>query len=640
MNTWYLQRLRSMNWRELVYRAEQWVQSQSLKKEMGTRHPALTCISIPSILPSLRYRPVIDPAFDVLGVPIDPAAIDNWSYDVLTKKTFPSLYAKEINIRTDEHGSAKHVWEMNRMLFLPRLALQYRQTGDVQYITVIMRLISSWTVQNPYLTGINWYSNIEVNIRLINWFLTWEILQLEALQEREPFVHEFVQDIWIPSIYQHCKFSHSHPSLHSSANNHLIAEYAGLFIASAKWYFPGSSEAWHLQARLGLEQEIQRQHSANGVNKEEAAEYIQFITDFLLLSMVVGDRILKPFSAQYKNTFSNILHYIRELLTINGQFPKYGDEDDGRVFALNTALHDNNFQSLLESGAIYFTDPMLATGATEPDQKNRLLFGEAAVHTLVALEPAGNRRGSKFYPEEGHFIFRKQDEDGREIYCHFDAAPLGYLSIAAHGHADALSFVLYVDGQPVFVDPGTYCYHTNAEWRRYFVSTRAHNTICINGLDQAHFVGPTLWLNHYRTTVQDYQLSDDYDFVVARHNGYKKAHVLHTRKLEFDKPANRILITDHITNTTGRNGTLEMPFHLHPGTRYSIEGCQATLTTGGRNIVVKLDDQLQWTVVEAQSDPFLGWYSESFYRKTPAPVFMGTLHMNQSLVLKTELLIS
>ncbi len=37
-----------------------------------------------------------------------------------------------------------------------------------------MRLISSWTAQNPYLTGINWYSNIEANIRLINWFLTWK----------------------------------------------------------------------------------------------------------------------------------------------------------------------------------------------------------------------------------------------------------------------------------------------------------------------------------------------------------------------------------------------------------------------------------------------------------------------------------
>jgi hypothetical protein len=44
-----------------------------------------------------------------------------------------------------------------------------------------------------------------------------------------------------------------------------------------------------------------------------------------------------------------------------------------------------------------------------------------------------------------------------------DAAPLGFLSIAAHGHADALSFILHVDGSPILVDPGMFTYHTHKE---------------------------------------------------------------------------------------------------------------------------------------------------------------------------------
>lgn len=628
-----------MNLRELVYRTEQWFQAGSLKKEMGIRDPLIRYTSVPHILPAPHERPAITEQFDLLGIPLDPATINDWAFDVLTGKTFPQRYAKEINIRTDEFGSAKHVWEMNRMLFLPRLALLYKQTGNIHYVTVIMRLVSSWVAQNPYLTGINWYSNIEINIRLINWFLTWEILQIEDLTARDRVFKNFVEDTWVPAIYQHCKFSYSHPSLHSSANNHLIAEYAGLFIASAKWKFRESHQ-WNRYARTGLEKEMARQHSNNGINKEEAAEYIQFITDFLLLAMVVGDAVQQPFSPSYKHTCKSILYYIRELLTIKGQFPKYGDEDDGRVFALSSDLHDNNFLSLLEAGAIYFHDPVLATGLPGPDQKNRILFGAAAANTLAQLKPASTKRHSKFYPEEGHFIFRKQDNQHHEIYCHFDAAPLGYLSIAAHGHADALSFVLYIDGQPVIVDPGTYCYHTDAEWRRYFVSTRAHNTICIGGCDQARFVGPTLWLRHYKTTVKDHLLSDDYDYVVARHNGYKKMNIVHTRKMEFYKTTNKFLITDYITNNTGRNDTLEMPFHLHPGTSFSVNGCQATLLTGNRKISMKLDEQLQWAVVAGQSNPHLGWYSEGFYQKIPAPVIMGTLQMKRSLVLKTELLIS
>lgn len=639
MNTWYLHRLRTMNLRELVYRTEQWFQAGEGKKKMGLQDPYISYTSVRDILRITQERPDMSATFDILGIPLDPATINNWAFDVHTGNTFPPKYAREINIRTSAYGSAKHVWEMNRMLFLPRLALLYQQNGEIHYLTVVMRLLNSWVAQNPYLTGINWYSNIEVNIRLINWFLTWEILQMEKLMKGDPFLKNFVEETWMPAIYQHCRFSYTHPSLHSSANNHLIAEYAGLFIASSKWIFP-ASEQWNRYARQGLEREIARQHSENGINKEEAAEYIQFITDFLLLAMLVGDYTRKPFSPSYKHTCKKIFHYIRELLTIKGQFPKYGDEDDGRVFALNSDLHDNNFLSLLEAGAIYFHDPLLATGSPGPDQKNRLLFGEIAVSTLAELKPVHTFRSSKFYPEEGHFIFRKQDSNNREIYCHFDAAPLGYLSIAAHGHADALSFVLYVDGEPVLVDPGTYCYHTDATWRRYFVSTRAHNTICIAGADQAHFVGPTLWLKHYKTNVKEYMLSDDYDCVVARHNGYKNLHVFHTRKLEFYKTDNRIRITDYITNTTGRNGTLEMPFHLHPGTHLFIDGEQATVTAGSRKISIQLDNQLQWSVVKGQSSPCLGWYSEGFYRKTPTPVIMGTLHMKRSLVLTTELLIS
>lgn len=37
----------------------------------------------------------------------------------------------------------------------------------------------------------------------------------------------------------------------------------------------------------------------------------------------------------------------------------------------------------------------------------------------------------------------------------FDHGPLGYLAIAAHGHADALSVCIALDSKPLLVDPGT-----------------------------------------------------------------------------------------------------------------------------------------------------------------------------------------
>ena len=54
-----------------------------------------------------------------------------------------------------------------------------------------------------------------------------------------------------------------------------------------------------------------------------------------------------------------------------------------------------------------------------------------------------------------------------------------------HGHADALSITLSVGGKETLVDPGTYRYNGEPEFRKYFKGTRAHNTVTIDGLDQA-----------------------------------------------------------------------------------------------------------------------------------------------------------
>jgi hypothetical protein len=625
---------------EVLYRADQWRQAGAEKKEIGSHPDHVKYTVVPRILPPFEFEPEVEDNFDIYGIGTDPAEITDWSGDFSTGKRFPARYAKEINMRNDRYGSARHVWEINRMLFLPRFALLYKKSGKPYFLGVIKRVIRSWAEQNPYLIGINWYSNIEVNIRLINWFITWEILEADELAQNDSSFKDFIDKWWVPSIYQHCKFSRSHPSLHSSANNHLIAEYAGLFVASSKWHF-NESDDWNIYSRLGLEREILRQHSRNGINKEEAAGYIQFIADFLLIPMIIAKRVRKPFSNAYHDQFHAILNYINEFLTANGEFPKYGDEDDGRVFLLNReSYNDNNFLSLLQSGSIFYGEPGLNRGARLPDQKNLVLFGKEASAGQDKPNEKQILKSSKFYPEEGHFIFRKQTKDGKEIYCHFDAAPLGYLSIAAHGHADALSFILYLDGDPFFVDPGTYCYHTEAQWRRYFVSTRAHNTVCISGADQATFIGPTLWHEHYKAGVDRCVITNGYEYVVARHNGYKKFNCIHTRKIEFFPNLDKISITDHVVNESGRPLNLELPFHLHPDLKCNLGGNRAVIEGRQRKVQVNLDNQLDWMIVKGRNNPCLGWYSDRFYNKTPSAVIIGSKQFDRDITLRTDLIIS
>jgi Heparinase II/III-like protein/Heparinase II/III N-terminus len=565
----------------------------------------------------------------------------DWHRDIFSGKSFPLSFAKKINIRKDPELSAKCVWEINRLQFLMQVAIKYRQTKNAAVLNQFITINKSWNEANPYLTGVNWYSNIEVNLRLINWLLCWEVLNADELIKEDNGFKSFVTDVWLPMIHQHCVYSYKNPSKFSSANNHLISEYAGLFVASVKWSFKESPQ-WIAYSQKGLEAEIIKQHSVNGVNKEEAAEYIQFITDFFLVAYVAGENSNHPFSKQYKNQLHQILSYICSFLDSRGNFPKYGDEDDGKCFIVDFDESFNNFKSLLTSGAIIFNDPVLKAKSNGFDGKNQLLFGEEGKKIFDAVADASLEEGSQFYTAEGHFICRRK-ENNQEVYFHFDAAPLGFLSIAAHGHADALSFLMNVDGQPVFTDPGTYTYHTAPEWRNYFVSTLAHNTIRVNKTNQANFAGSTLWLNHYKCTVLNAATSDVTDVIKASHNGYEKYGITHTREIIFDKKLLQFIINDTVESKKRGNFFIEMAFHLHPVIQIKTvnENTFELINKNGRNVQLQTDPKLKTSVVCGQTEPEIaGWYSKSFLEKEPANTIICSLQVQGHIQLQTIISIS
>jgi hypothetical protein len=481
----------------------------------------------------------------------------------------------------------------------------------------------SWIAANPYLIGINWYSNIEINIRLINWFFCWDILNVPKLITESPDFAAFVEHDWLPIIYLHCQYSYRNPSRYSSANNHLISEYAGLFVASSVWRFK-EARKWNKYSKKGLEEEIIKQHSDGGVNREEAAEYIQFITDFLLIAFLVGENTDNHFSDNYRKLLERIFDYIYQFTDREVNFPKYGDEDDGRVILLEPS-HDNNFKSLMTSASVIFLDPKYKVKSGKFDIKNQLMFGDEGRKLYNALEKKDTILNTCFYKNEGHYILRDHHREN-EIYVHFDAAPLGYLSIAAHGHADALSFILHINGQEVLVDPGTYTYHTDPEFRKYFVGTLAHNTIRINHQDQALLGGPTMWLKHFDIDLIHASKSNRSDRIIASHNGYKNLGVIHTRDFFFRKDTFEIIITDTIELGKRQELFIEFPLHLHPSIHSNYDRGNYGLFDANnyRLLDICLDSKFESEIQIAKTTPVIGWYSKSFYQKEPSEVIYQT----------------
>ncbi|MDX6277574.1 MAG: hypothetical protein QOJ72_1702, partial [Nocardioidaceae bacterium] len=99
-----------------------------------------------------------------------------------------------------------------------------------------------------------------------------------------------------------------------------------------------------------------------------------------------------------------------------------------------------------------------------------------------------------------------------------DVGPLSPSHLPPHAHADALSFVLWMDGRPVVVDPGSGAY--DGEARAWSRSTAAHNTVEVDGADQCVFLGPFRAARLPRVWRTPVEQVGDAVVVRAGHDGY------------------------------------------------------------------------------------------------------------------------
>jgi uncharacterized heparinase superfamily protein len=186
----------------------------------------------------------------------------------------------------------------------------------------------------------------------------------------------------------------------------------------------------------------------------------------------------------------------------------------------------------------------------------------------------------------------------------FDCGELRFKSIAAHGHADALSFTLRAFGCDVFVDPGTYDYFSYPAWRAYFRSTSAHNTLVVDGLDHSVMLGPFLWgpRAHARCVAWEPRIQGGK--VIGEHDGYTRLAdpVLHRRTLELDAESRILTIYDDIV-ARGTHG-IAVYFHLAENADMSTERPNRyRIAVAGGTVVLEMDAQLAVEVLRGATSP-------------------------------------
>ncbi|MGB6895507.1 MAG: alginate lyase family protein, partial [Dehalococcoidia bacterium] len=428
--------------------------------------------------------------FQFLGRDLQFTDDIDWHFDPDSGCSWPKDYIEKIDRwlwSGNRLGDLKLPWELNRHQYFVTLGKAYWLTGDEGYAEEFTQQITSWIRNNPERIGINWYSTLEISIRLISWALAFHFFR-----QSKNFI-ENAGNLFIKSLYKQTRFLCDHLTLDWEVrNNHILGEGTGLiFIASL---FPEFKEAdeWLRTGLHVFENELQLQTYSDGVNKEQATSYHRFVLDFLLLIVILSRRGAIPTLPNLESISEKMLNYVMHLSQPDGGVPMIGDADDGRGYVLDDGVDFWDFRACLAIGSVLYQRTDFKFVAKDFGEEAFWLLGPDGIKTFEQMECTTPEKTSVSFPYSGYYILRDawtSDSDYALFRC--GDFGLGGDGFSAHAHCDLLSFILGIRGVPVIVDSGTFTY--NGYWRNSFRLTAAHNTLMVDGHEQAKPISEFSW---------------------------------------------------------------------------------------------------------------------------------------------------
>ena len=409
-------------------------------------------------------------------------------------------------------------------------------------------LVQDWIEQNTIGQSEGWEA-YPTSLRMVNWIFAFHIFAKEI--ELSPEFHEQL----LRSLFKHALFLERNLEYHI-CGNHLIKNgkaltFAGLFFKgreSYRWYKKGTSLLW---------KELQEQILDDGGHFELSPMYHCIVLEDLLdiYNLIKHNKISTQYKKNCKNNISNdqepfflllrskinqMLDWLANIVDGKGKIPLLNDS------ALSIAPEFSDLCAYAEK-----------LGFSRPKRKEDQVV---------------------FLRDSGYCILQNKN------FCVlFDCGKIGTSYLPGHAHCDMLSFVMYYKGIPVIVDTGVYEYN-EGERRDYCRSTKAHNTVMINGQEQAE-----IWKS-FRVGYRGYPIEQQIgeNWIRCGHSGYEriKRGLRHFRKIAIFDSA--VVISDDIEGTASQKS--EGFLHFAPnvniqrqngGLRAKIEGHELNLEFDG-----------------------------------------------------------
>jgi hypothetical protein len=461
-------------------------------------------------------------------------------------------------------GDHKIIWEINRHQYFLALGQAYWLTGDRTYRDTAIAHIEDWIAANPPLAGINWASMLELAFRTMSWMWAIEFFCHDAETDETPWLVDLLL-----SLDRQLTHIQQNLSTYFSPNTHLSGEGLALYAVSRALPELRKSDARGARGRDILIAEASRQIRRDGGHAELSTHYHRYSTDFYLLALAIARACGDTAAGALEAAARRQAVYLRTIADDRGSLPGFGDDDGGQLFAFddepasNAAITLGVASTLLGDSALAVSSP------------------RAAEFWILGRRPERSRQfepaawPSRLLPDSGYFVSRRAG--GTHLV--FDAGPHGFLN-GGHAHSDALSIVVTIGGEPVFVDPGTGSYTFDPAARDRFRSSRMHNTVLLHDRDHAAPRGAFHWDTRADARMLVARCEPGVDFAAGTHDAY--APFRHVRAVVVIHGTG-VLIVDRITGPG--DIAADAWWHLHPAWDTAVRGNGVILRgTRGRSV--------------------------------------------------------
>ncbi|MFM9328870.1 alginate lyase family protein [Paenibacillus mesotrionivorans] len=474
--------------------------------------------------------------------------------ELLTKSDFPLFKGRRITFPEgtyDWNGwlfdSSQYQLHLTRFSYLKHLVRAYALTGNEAYPRCFNDMMKDFILDNPMpkdgtfrVEHCTW-DPLSVGVRLF--VLPEPFMALFASSAFEPEVKMML----IKSFHQHGVYTRNY---HATHGNHVCMQLRGLITLSLLLPELKASRDWLAYGMKELPGYIRQNVYEDGVQFEASPNYHQVVMRDLYELVALLKKLDIP-AVEYSRTLEKMFEVLMHLMTPEGQLPRFGDTD---------VLSPQDLRAVMSLGAYIFNRPDFKyLGCKELPFSLLWRVGPDAPERYGKLEARAPQATAARFPVGGYLISR-QNWSSEALYM---AARAG-VGVAGHAHADTLSVIASAGGRELLVDSGIGLFEWNKE-RKYVLSTRAHNTVVVDGGDQhvrsAHWNTPQT----APCRIWDFRSTEGYDYWLASHYGYTRYDdpVIHSRKVLYVK--HRYWLIVDLLEAQDQH-VYEQYFHLSPGT--------------------------------------------------------------------------